>query len=89
MACHGTGVMGAPKVGDAAAWKPRVAQGMNTLYGHATKGFKMMPPRGGNPGLKDDEVKAAIDFMVGKSKSAASGHPWWRPQVSGECRWTG
>ena len=68
MACHGTGVMGAPKVGDAAAWKPRVAQGMNTLYANATKGFKMMPPRGGNPGLKDDEVKAAIDFMVGRSK---------------------
>ena len=60
--------MGAPKVGDAAAWKPRVAQGMATVYSNATKGFKMMPSRGGNPGLKDDEMKAAIDFMVSKSK---------------------
>ncbi|MBA5686831.1 c-type cytochrome [Rugamonas apoptosis] len=67
LACHGAGVMGAPKFGDKAGWKPRVAKGQPALYKSAMDGVKMMPPRGGNPGLKDDEVKAAVDFMVAKS----------------------
>ncbi|WP_292933573.1 c-type cytochrome [Noviherbaspirillum sp.] len=67
VSCHGAGVLGAPKVGDKAAWQPRVAQGKDTLYTHALNGFKMMPPRGGNAALKDEEVKNAIDFMVSKS----------------------
>jgi cytochrome c5 len=62
--CHAAGVLGAPKAGDKAAWAPRLKQGKDTLYTHGLNGFKMMPPKGGNPGLKDDEVKAAIDFMV-------------------------
>jgi len=61
--CHAAGVLGAPKAGDKAAWAPRVKQGKDVLYAHGLNGFKMMPPKGGNPGLKDDEVKAAIDFM--------------------------
>lgn len=65
--CHGAGVLGAPKVGDKTAWGPRVAQGKDTLYTHALNGFKMMPARGGNAALKDDEVKAAIDYMVSKA----------------------
>lgn len=66
-ACHGSGIMGAPKVGDKAAWKPRVAKGKPALYASAISGVKMMPPRGGNPGLKDDEMKALVDYMVAKS----------------------
>jgi cytochrome c5 len=62
--CHGAGVLGAPKFGDKAAWAPRVKQGKEVLYTHALNGFKMMPAKGGNPGLKDDEVKAAIDYMA-------------------------
>jgi cytochrome c5 len=62
--CHAAGVLGAPKAGDKAAWAPRVKQGKEVLYTHGLNGFKMMPPKGGNPGLKDDEVKAAIDFMT-------------------------
>ncbi len=62
--CHGAGVLGAPKFGDKAAWGPRVKQGKEALYTHALNGFKMMPPKGGNPGLKDEEVKAAIDYMA-------------------------
>lgn len=62
--CHAAGVLGAPKAGDKAAWAPRVKQGKEVLYTHGLQGFKMMPPKGGNPGLKDDEVKAAIDFMI-------------------------
>lgn len=62
--CHAAGVLGAPKAGDKAAWAPRLKQGKETLYTHGLNGFKMMPPKGGNPALKDEEVKAAIDFMA-------------------------
>jgi cytochrome c5 len=65
--CHGAGVLGAPKVGDKTAWGPRLAQGKEALYTHALDGFKMMPARGGNAALKDEEVKAAIDYMVSKA----------------------
>lgn len=70
-ACHATGVAGAPKLGDKAAWAPRVAQGADTLYEHAIKGFQgkagFMPPRGGSS-ASDAEVKAAVDYMVGATK---------------------
>jgi cytochrome c5 len=68
VACHGAGVAGAPKTGDKAAWAPRVAQGMATLYEHAIKGFKAMPAKGGSTALSDDEVKGAVDYQVAKSK---------------------
>ena len=71
MACHGTGVAGAPKIGDKADWGPRVAQGKQVLYDHAIKGFTgqkgAMPPKGGATQLSDDEVKAAVDYMVSKA----------------------
>ena len=63
---------GAPKPGDKADWGPRIAQGNDMLYKHAIEGFNgakgSMPARGGNPALKDDEVKAAVDFMVAQSR---------------------
>ena len=69
--CHAAGVAGAPKPGDKEAWAPRIAQGNDTMYKHALEGFTgdhgMMPARGGNPKLTDEEVKAAVDFMVGQS----------------------
>lgn len=72
MACHAAGVAGAPKLGDKAAWAPRIAQGMDTLHTHALKGFQgkagMMPPKGGNMSAKDEDVKAAVDYMVSQSK---------------------
>lgn len=68
VACHAAGVAGAPKFGDKAAWAPRIAQGMDTLYMHSINGFQgktgVMPPKGGNPSLSDAEVKAAVDYMV-------------------------
>lgn len=63
-ACHGTGVAGAPKVGDKAAWAPRLKEGSNTLYEVALKGRGAMPPKGGNTSLPDADVKAAVDYMV-------------------------
>ncbi len=56
--------MGAPKKGDAAAWEARVAQGMDVLLDHAIKGFNAMPPKGTCMACSDDEIKAAIDFML-------------------------
>jgi cytochrome c5 len=71
-ACHQTGITGAPKIGDQAAWSPRIAQGKSTLYQHAIHGFTgangTMPPKGGNSALSDDEVQAAVDFMVSKAQ---------------------
>ena len=70
--CHQTGVAGAPKLGDKADWGPRIAQGKDTLYKHATEGYNgakgAMPAKGGNPALKDDEIKEIVDFMVAKSE---------------------
>lgn len=67
-ACHGTGAAGAPKTGDKAAWKKRIAQGNKTLFSHAIKGFKGMPAKGGNASLSDAAVKAAVEYMVKGSK---------------------
>lgn len=67
-ACHNTGAAGAPKKGDAAAWAPRIGQGMDTLYNHAMNGFNAMPARGGNPSLSDDNIKSIVDYIVENSK---------------------
>jgi len=71
-ACHAAGVAGAPKFGDHAAWKDRIAQGNAKLYEHALKGFQgkkgFMPAKGGNASLSDADVKAAVDYMVSKGK---------------------
>jgi cytochrome c5 len=70
--CHAAGVTGAPKLGDKADWKPRIAQGKDTLYQHALAGFLgkkgQMPPKGGNATLPDADVKAAVDYMVDQGK---------------------
>lgn len=67
-ACHGTGVGGAPKFGEKADWKPRLAQGMDTLHTHAITGIRAMPPKGTCMSCSDDEIKAAVDYMIGHSK---------------------
>lgn len=70
--CHASGMMGAPKVGDAADWGARAEKGMDKLNEHAIKGFKgkkgFMPPKGGRGSLSDDDVKAAVAYMVEHSK---------------------
>jgi cytochrome c5 len=67
VSCHGAGVLGAPKVGDKGAWQPRIAKGADALYASGLNGLKMMPARGGNAALKDEEIKAAVDFMMSKA----------------------
>jgi cytochrome c5 len=63
-ACHGMGVAGAPKTGDAAAWEARVAQGNDVLYSHAINGYNAMPAKGGFTYLSDEQVMAAVNYMV-------------------------
>jgi cytochrome c5 len=67
LACHGAGVLGAPKVGDKAAWAPRIAKGIDTLHTNALNGLNMMPPKGGNAGLSEGDLKSAVDYMISKA----------------------
>ena len=67
-ACHGSGLLGAPKIGDKSAWAPRIAKGMDMLKQHALKGFNNMPAHGGNASLSDEDVVKALEYMVGQSK---------------------
>lgn len=62
-ACHSAGVLGAPKP-HSADWQPRLEKGMETLLKHAIGGFNAMPPKGTCMDCSDDEIKAAIDFML-------------------------
>jgi cytochrome c5 len=67
-ACHGAGVAGAPKYGDAAAWGPRIAKGTDTLHKHAIEGYQgpagFMPPKGGATHLSDKSIMNAVDYIV-------------------------
>ena len=67
-ACHAAGVAGAPKLGDKAAWAPRLGAGAAALTASAIKGKNAMPPKGGNLSLADGDIKAAVDYMVSQSK---------------------
>jgi cytochrome c5 len=72
VACHGAGVAGAPKFGDAAAWGPRIGKGADTLHKHAIEGIQgsagFMPPKGGRVDLSDQSIINAVDYMVAGSK---------------------
>ncbi len=72
IACHASGLAGAPRVGDAAAWQARLAQGMAVLVENAVNGFQgqsgVMPAKGGNPTLSDAAVEAAVQYMVEQSQ---------------------
>jgi len=62
--CHQAGVAGAPKLGDKAAWTPRVAQGFDTLVEHSIKGYKGMPPKGGRLDIPNREIRSAVGYML-------------------------
>lgn len=64
IACHATGVSGAPKIGDAVDWAPRIAQGEAVLNDHAINGFNAMPAKGACMDCSDDEIIAAIKHMT-------------------------
>lgn len=64
MACHNTGAAGAPKLGDAGAWSGRVEKGLDTLVSHAINGFNAMPAKGGCGSCSDEDIEAAVEYMV-------------------------
>lgn len=70
--CHKTGMMGAPKVGDKAAWAPHIKKGMDAMVANSIKGYKgakgMMPAKGGNTKLTNTQVGNAVAYMVSRSK---------------------
>ncbi len=66
--CHAAGVAGAPKLGDKAAWAPRLSAGAAAMHASAIKGKNAMPAKGGDTSLPDDDVKAAVDYMLAQSK---------------------
>ena len=72
MACHGAGIAGAPRVGDSDAWADRVGTGLENMVANAINGFQgsqgMMPAKGGNPSLSDEEIEAAVEYMVAESQ---------------------
>ena len=72
VACHDAGIAGAPKVGDKGQWAKRIAKGRDALYASSVNGIQgsagVMPAKGGNPALSDAEVKAAVDYIVARSK---------------------
>jgi cytochrome c5 len=63
-ACHASGVGGAPVLGDAAAWEPRIAQGVDTLLQHTLNGINAMPAKGTCMNCSDDELRDAMQYMV-------------------------
>jgi cytochrome c5 len=67
-ACHQVSVANSPKLGDQAAWAPRIKTGMDSLVQSVIKGKGAMPPKAGNPALSEQEIRAAVDFMVSQSK---------------------
>lgn len=70
IACHGTGASGAPRLGDKAAWAKRIAKGKDALYASALNGITgtAMLPRGTCSACSDDDLKAAVDYMVSQSQ---------------------
>jgi cytochrome c5 len=66
-ACHGAGVLNAPKLGDKAAWAPRLALGVDGLTASAIKGKNLMPPKGGSS-ASEAEIKAVVAYMVSQAK---------------------
>lgn len=66
-ACHDTGAVNAPKLGDTSAWAARIAKGRSLLLEHVLQGYNLMPPKGGCLECSDDDLKAATDYIIKKS----------------------
>jgi cytochrome c5 len=68
VACHAQSVAGSPKLGDKAAWAPRLKTGMDSLVQSVLKGKGAMPPKAGNASLTEAQIRAAVEFMISQSK---------------------
>jgi len=67
MSCHTSGVAGAPVIGKSDQWAERIAQGKQSLYSNAINGIGVMPAKGGASNLSDDNIKAAVDYIISES----------------------
>ena len=63
-ACHTTGVLNSPKLGDPAGWGARLSKGKEEMYQSVLNGLNLMPPKGGRPDLSDEQVQMAVDYML-------------------------
>jgi cytochrome c5 len=75
MACHATGVAGAPKKGDAVAWAPRIALGADALVKSVLNGKGAMPPKAGNPSLSEEQVRSAVQYLIGSEATSSAAAP--------------
>ena len=66
--CHGSGVVGAPKMGDKEAWAPRIATGMDALLASVINGKNAMPPKGTCTECSESDLIDAIEFMTSRSQ---------------------
>lgn len=64
VACHTSGVLGAPKLQNAADWAPRLEKGFDAVWENAIKGIGGMPPMGTCGDCSNDDIKAAIEHMI-------------------------
>lgn len=67
-ACHAAGVAGAPKLGDTAAWQPRIDKGMDTLMDHVVNGLNAMPPKGTCMDCSEADLQATVEYMIEQSQ---------------------
>lgn len=63
-ACHTTGVLNSPKLGDPAGWETRLPKGDEVLFQSVLNGLNLMPAKGGRPDLSDEQVQMAVDYML-------------------------
>ncbi len=70
--CHQSGLLGAPTLGDGPAWKERTAKGRGELLKNLINGLNNMPPRGGNPGMTDEELGRALDYMLAMAATGSA-----------------
>ena len=62
--CHAQSINGAPIPGNKSMWEPRAQKGIDVLVQHASQGFGLMPPKGGNVDLTEPELRQAIEYMI-------------------------
>ena len=63
-ACHTTGVLNSPKLGDPAGWEARLPKGKEAMYQSVLNGLNLMPPKGGRPDLSDEQIQMAVDYLL-------------------------
>ena len=66
--CHAQGINGAPVIGNAKMWEPRIKQDKSVLIQHAMEGFGLMPAKGGNSQLTEEEISKAVTYMLSQLK---------------------